>query len=365
LRSFRSVTQDVRRAPFGALPPPDGRTVEAFTLVNAHGIELRAITYGGIIVSLKTPDRAGSQADIVLGFDSLAGYLPNASYFGAIVGRYANRIARGRFTLDATTYQLATNNGTNHLHGGVRGFDQAIWQGSPFRNDDGVGVVLTHTSPDGDEGFPGTLQAQVTYTLTRGDELIVDYAATSDRPTPVNLTQHSYFNLAGAGSRDILDHRLTIDADAYTPVDATLIPTGERTPVAGTPFDFRKPTAIGARIEADHPQLRYGGGYDHNFVLNGAGKDGGLVHAARLVEPASGRTLDVSTTEPGLQVYSGNGLDGSLRGKGGHAYTHRSGLALETQHFPDSPNQPDFPSTILRPGQEYRSRTVFAFGVSR
>jgi aldose 1-epimerase len=359
------VTQNVRslRAPFGALP--DGRTVEAFTLVNAHGIELRAITYGGIIVSLKTPDRDGSQADIVLGFDSLAGYLPNASYVGAIIGRFANRIARGRFTLDATTYQLATNNGTNHLHGGVRGFDQAVWQGTPFRNDDGVGVLLTHTSPDGDEGFPGRLHVRVTYTLTAGDELVVDYAATSDKPTPVNFTQHTYFNLAGAGSRDILDHRLTIDADAYTPVDAGLIPTGERVPVAGTPFDFRTPTAIGARIDAGHPQLRHGSGYDHNFVLNHAGKDGGLVHAARLVEPASGRTLDISTTEPGLQVYSGNGLDGSLRGKGGHPYRRRCGLALETQHFPDSPNQPGFPSTILRPGREYQSRTVFAFGVTR
>lgn len=359
------MTQDVRphRAPFGALP--DGRTVEAFTLVNAHGIALRAITYGGIIVSLTTPARDGTQADIVLGFDSLAGYLPNASYLGAIIGRFANRIARGRFTLDGTSYQLATNNGMNHLHGGVRGFDQAVWQGAPFRNDEGVGVVLTHTSPDGDEGFPGTLHARVTYALTDHDELVVDYAATSDRPTPVNVTQHSYFNLAGAGSGDILDHLLTIDADAYTPVDAALIPTGERAPVARTPFDFRTPTAIGARIHLDDPQLRNGGGYDHNFVLNRAGSDGGLVHAARLVEPVSGRTLDVSTTEPGLQVYSGNGLDGSLMGKGGHAYRHRSGLALETQHFPDSPNQPAFPSTILRPGREYRSRTVFAFGVTR
>jgi len=365
LRSFRSVIQEanVRRAPFGALP--DGQVVEAFTLVNAHGILLRAITYGGIIVSLETPARDGSRADIVLGFDSLAGYLPNSSYFGAIIGRVANRIARGRFTLDGTTYQLATNNGTNHLHGGVRGFDQVVWRGTPFRSDDGVGVVLAHTSPDGDEGYPGTLQTRVTYTLTVRNELVVDYAATSDRATPVNLTQHSYFNLAGEGSRDILDHLLAVDADAYTPVDATLIPTGERAPVAGTPFDFRTATAIGARINRDDPQLRHGGGYDHNFVLNRAGKDGGLAHAARLVEPASGRTLDISTTEPGLQVYSGNGLDGSLMGKAGHAYRHRCGLALETQHFPDSPNQPGFPSTILRPGQEYRSRTVFAFGVTQ
>ncbi len=353
----------MRRAPYGVLP--DGRTIEVFTLVNAHDIELRAITYGGIIVFLETLGRDGRRADIVLGFDSLAGYQPNAAYFGAIVGRYANRIAGGRFTLDGTTYHLATNNGTNHLHGGVRGFDQVVWTGTPFTNDDGVGVALAHTSPDGDEGYPGALHARVTYTLTHRDELIVDYVATSDRATPVNLTQHSYFNLAGEGSGDVLDHVLTIEADAYTPVDPTLIPTGARAPVAGTPFDFRSPMAIGARIDGDDPQLRRGHGYDHNYVLNRIVAGDGLVHAARLVEPASGRTLDVSTTEPGLQVYSGNGLDGSLTGKSGRPYRSRFGLALETQHFPDSPNQPDFPPTLLRPGQEYRSRTVFAFGVTR
>lgn len=350
---------------FGTLP--DGETVEAFTLVNAHGLELRAITYGGIIVSLKTPDRAGNRADVVLGFDSLTGYLPNAPYFGAIIGRYANRIARGRFTLDGTTYQLAINNGANHLHGGMRGFDKVVWRGTPFQHDSGVGVELSHTSPDGDEGYPGRVTARVTYTLTDRDELVVDYAATTDWATPVNFTQHSYFNLAGDGVRDILDHRLAIDADAYTPVDATLIPTGELAPVAGTPFDFRTPVAIGARIDRDDPQLRHGGGYDHNFVLNrpGPGRGGGPAHAARVVEPTSGRTLDLYTTEPGLQVYSGNLLDDSFMGKAGHAYRRRFGLALETQHFPDSPNQPSFPSTILRPGDEYRSRTVFEFGVTR
>lgn len=351
-----------RRAPFGALP--DGEPVEVFTLVNAHGLELRAITYGGIIVSLRTPDRAGRLADIVLGFDSLAGYLGNAPYFGAIIGRFANRIAGGRFTLDGTTYRLAANNGPNHLHGGVRGFDKVLWQGASFEDDNGVGVALTHTSPDGDEGYPGTVAVRVTYTLTDRDELVVDYAATTDRATPVNLTQHSYVNLAGDGvAKDILDHVLTIDASAYTPVDAALIPTGAIAPVAGTPFDFRTPTAIGARIDRDDPQLRYGGGYDHNFVLDRA-PGGGLAHAARLVEPASGRTLDLYTSEPGLQVYSGNGLDGSLMGKGGRRYGRRCGLALETQHFPDSPNQPGFPTTILRPGEELRSRTVFRFGVA-
>jgi aldose 1-epimerase len=350
------------REVFGTLP--DGRSVEAFTLVNAHGLELRAITYGGIIVSLKTPDRDGRMADIVLGFDTLAGYLTNAPYFGAIVGRYANRIARGRFTLDGTTYQLATNNGPNHLHGGVRGFDKVLWRGAPFHDDNGVGVALTHTSPDGDEGYPGSLTMRVAYTLTDRDTLVVDYAASTDRATPVNLTQHSYFNLAGGGVRDVLDHSLGIDADAYTPVDATLIPTGALAPVAGTPLDFRTPVAIGARIDRDDPQLRHGGGYDHNYVLRG-GPGGGLAHAARLVEPTSGRTLDLYTTEPGLQLYSGNGLDGRLVGKGGQAYRRRFGVALETQHFPDSPNQPSFPSTILRPGSEYRSRTVFAFGVTR
>lgn len=352
----------VRRAPFGTLP--DGGPVEAFTLVNAHGLELRAITYGGIIVSLQTPDRAGRMADIVLGFDSLAGYLTNAPYFGAIIGRYANRIAGGRFTLDGTTYRLATNNGPNHLHGGVRGFDKVVWQGAPFQDEGGVGVTLTHTSPDGDEGYPGTVTARVTYTLTDRDELVVDYAATTNRATPVNLTQHSYFNLAGEGAgKDVLDHVLTIEASAFTPVDATLIPTGAVAPVAGTPFDFRTPTAIGARIDRDDPQLRLGGGYDHNFVLDRE-PGGGLVHAARLVEPTSGRTLDLHTTEPGLQIYSGNGLDGGLTGKGGRRYGRRCGLALETQHFPDSPNQPGFPTTILRPGGELRSRTVFRFGVT-
>lgn len=349
----------VSRAPFGMTP--EGREVELFTLTNARGVELRAMTYGAIIVSLRTPDRTGRLDDIVLGHDSLGGYLRDSPYFGAVVGRYGNRIAKGRFTLDGTTYRLATNNGPNHLHGGVRGFDKVVWEAEPFESDSGVGVVFTHTSPDGDEGYPGTLAARVRYTLTGRDELIVDYRATTDRPTPVNLTQHTYFNLAGDGRRDILDHVLWINADSITPVDSTLIPTGVIAPVGGTPFDFRTPTPIGARIGADHQQLRFGGGYDHNFVLRQ--EDAPIGQAARVVEPSTGRTLDVYTAEPGLQFYSGNFLDGTITGKAGRVYRHRYGFCLETQHYPDSPNQPQFPSVILRPGQEYRSRTVFVFGV--
>jgi aldose 1-epimerase len=350
----------VKRAPLGQMA--DGTVVESFTLCNAHGIEVRAITYGGIIVSLRVPDRAGRFDDIVLGYDNLANYLRQSSYFGAIIGRYGNRIAKGRFTLDGKAYTLATNDGPNHLHGGVKGFDKVVWKGEPASTAGGESVTLRYTSPDGEEGYPGTLRVRVTYTLTDLDQLSFEYAATTDKPTPVNLTQHSYFNLAGAGS-DILGHELTIDADRFTPVDATLIPTGQMAPVSGTPFDFRRSTAIGARIDEDDEQLRHGRGYDHNFVLNRTRE--GLVHVARLVDPRSGRMLDVQTTEPGVQFYSGNFLDGSVTGKGGSVYSHRSGLCLETQHFPDSPNQPGFASTILRPGEQYRSKTVLTFGVSR
>jgi aldose 1-epimerase len=341
----------------------DGTGVEVFDLTNGRGMAVRAISYGAIITSIRVPDRSGNVADVVLGFDRLDGYLTRHPYFGAVVGRYGNRIAKGQFRLDGTTYRLATNNGPNHLHGGVKGFDKAVWRGEPFRRDDAVGVVFSHSSPDGDEGYPGMLTARVTYTLTAANELSVEYQASATKSTPVNLTQHSYFNLAGAGSGDILQHRLTIDADRFTPVDATLIPTGEMAPVAGTPFDFRQPTAIGARIDADDPQLKNATGYDHNFVLNRTGS--GLSHAARVEDPASGRTLDVSTTEPGVQFYTGNFLDGTLTGKGGAVYQRRYGLCLETQHFPDSPNHPDFPSTILRPGERLQSKTVFAFGVDR
>ena len=347
----------VTRAPFGKTA--DGKAVEMFTLTNANGVEVRAITYGAIVTSIRVPDRAGAMADVVLGFDRLDGYLGTHPYFGTIVGRYGNRIAGGKFTLDGKTYTLATNNGPNHLHGGKVGFDKAVWTGAAAAP--GARVVLTHTSPDGDEGYPGTLKATVTYTLTDHNELVVDYLATTDKATPINLTQHTYFNLAGTG--DILGHELTLHADRYTPVDATLIPTGELAPVAGTPFDFRKPTPVGARIDGAHEQLKHGGGYDHNFVLNG--KAGELRPAARLADPKSGRTLDVSTTEPGVQFYSGNFLDGTLKGKSGQVYQRRAGLCLETQHYPDSPNKPQFPSSILRPGQEYRTKTVFRFGVVR
>jgi len=350
----------LERSAFGKIA--DGTPVDMLTLTNPHGIELKAITYGGIIASLRTPDRSGRLDNIVLGYDSVRGYLKSSPYFGAIIGRYGNRIAKGRFELDGRTYQLATNDGPNHLHGGAKGFDKAVWHAEPLQSGDDVGIRWTHTSPDGDEGYPGTLSVTVTYTLTARDELIVEYEATTDLPTPINLTQHSYFNLTGA-ARDILAHELTIDADRYTPIDSTLIPTGELASVEGTPFDFRTAAAIGARIDQQNEQLTNGKGYDHNWVLSGTSN--GLAHAARLLDPSSGRTLDIATTEPGLQFYSGNFLDGTITGTGDHVYGRRWGLCLETQHFPDSPNHPAFPSTILRPGQTFRSKTVFTFGVAK
>jgi aldose 1-epimerase len=336
--------------------------VESYTLTNANGLEMRVTNYGGTITSLKVPDRSGHVDDIVLGFDTIDGYLKDPPYFGALIGRYGNRIAKGQFTLDGQTYQLATNNGPNHLHGGVKGFDKVLWNAMPADGADGVSVTLTRTSPDGEEGYPGNLQVSVRYMLTDKNELAIDYRATTDKPTPVNLTQHSYFNLAADGG-DILGHELMLNANRYTPVDDTLIPTGELAAVEGTPFDFRKATAIGARINTDNLQLKNGKGYDHNWVLNRTGT--GLERAATVFEPKSGRTLEVATTEPGVQLYSGNFLDGTITGKGGRVYKLRSGLCLETQHFPDSPNHPNFPSTILKPGQTYASRTVFTFGVKK
>jgi aldose 1-epimerase len=350
----------VTRASFGTTR--DGNAVEIYTLTNAHGLEMRVISYGGIITSLKVPDRSGHLGDIVLGFDTIDGYLKDPPYFGALIGRYGNRIAKGQFTLDDKTFKLATNNGPNHLHGGVKGFDKVLWNVVPGTDSNGVSVTLSRTSPDGEEGYPGNLQATVRYTLTDKNELSIDYRATTDKATPVNLTQHSYFNLAD-DSGDTLGHELTIHASRYTPVDDTLVPTGELAAVDGTPFDFRKATTIGARIATANAQLKSGGGYDHNWVLDRSGS--GLQPAARLVEPKSGRTLEVATTEPGLQFYSGNFLDGSITGKGGRVYRHRTGLCLETQHYPDSPNHPNFPSTILKPGQTYSSQTVFTFGVQK
>ena len=351
----------VTRQPFGALA--DGTPVDLYTLRNTTGLTARIMTYGAIIVSLETPDRDGMLADIVLGFDSVAAYVKDSPYFGAVVGRYSNRIANGRFTLDGKTYQLPINNPPNSLHGGTRGFDKIVWDAKPFDRQDGVGLVLSLVSPDGDQGYPGTVHAQVTYTLTDADELRVEYLATSDKATPVNLSQHSYFNLTGDARRDVLGHVLTLDADRYTPVDSTLIPTGQLAPVAGTPFDFRQPTAIGARIDQADVQLRYGRGYDHNFVLNraAAAADTGLTHAAHVLEPMTGRVMDVYTSQPGVQFYTGNFLDGTVRGKRGRVYGFRYAFCLETQHFPDSPNHPEFPSTILRPGETFSSRTIFAF----
>jgi aldose 1-epimerase len=354
-----AASRSVSHAPFGTTK--DGKAVDRYTLTNSHGVEVRAMTYGGIITSIRVPDRTGAMTDVVLGFDTLDGYLTDHPYFGAIVGRYGNRIAKGQFTLDGRTYKLATNNGPNHLHGGIRGFDKMVWTARSVEGAEGVGVALTRVSPDGEEGYPGNLNATVTYTLTDRNELIVRYQATADKATPVNLTQHTYFNLAGGG--DILGHEVMLNADRYTPVDATLIPTGELTPVQGTPFDFRRRTAIGARIKQDDPQLKNGNGYDHNWVLNRTGA--GLQVAARVVEPKTGRTLEVATTEPGVQFYSGNFLDGTIKGKGGAVYNLRNGLCLETQHFPDSPNHPNFPTSILKPGDSYSSQTVFTFGVQK
>ena len=323
---------------------------------------MRVISLGGIITHLKTPDRSGALADIVLGFDSIDGYLKDHPYFGAIIGRYGNRIGKARFAIDGKSYQLAANNGPNHLHGGVKGFDKVVWKAEPEDTAGGQRVTFTRTSADGEEGYPGALQTKVTYTLTHDNTLVIDYEATTDKPTHVNLTHHSYFNLAGHNSGDILGHELMIDADRYTPVDDTLIPTGELAPVAGTPFDFKQSTAIGARIDqAGNQQLIYGKGYDHNWVVSGSG----FRRVARAYEPKSGRTLEVATTEPGLQFYSGNFLDGTITGKEGAVYKHRSGFCLETQHYPDTPNKPAFPTTLLKPGETYRTRTVYTFGVQR
>lgn len=351
-------TAGVQIEPFGEV---DGRSVQLYTVTNANGLQMKATNYGGIITHLYAPDREGNLEDIVLGYDSLEGYLEQTPYFGAIIGRYANRIEGGEFTLDGKTYTLAVNNGPNALHGGEKGFDKVVWDATTFDEGNERGIAFTYTSPAGEEGYPGTLQARVTYTLNDDDELIFDYHATTDEATPVNLTQHSYFNLAGVGEGKILNHEVMINADEFTPVDSTLIPTGELRSVEGTPFDFTKPTAIGARINEDNRQLEFGLGYDHNFVLNG--EAGEMKLAARVTEPTSGRVMTVSTTEPGLQFYTGNFLDGSITGKG-VTYAHRTGFCMETQHFPNSPNEPSFPSTILRPGEEYISRTIYAFGVA-
>jgi aldose 1-epimerase len=350
----------MKRESFGTVR---GSRVELYTLTNARGLEARCTNYGGIIVSLRVPDKHGRLDDVVLGFDKLQGYLDKEPYFGAIIGRYANRIARAGFTLGGVQYSLAANDGPNSLHGGDKGFDKVVWKAEPFENPIGVGLIFTYLSKDGEEGYPGNLNVKVSYTVTDQNELILDYEATTDKPTPVNLTQHTYFNLAGQGQGDILGHELTLNADRFTLVDKTLIPTGELRTVKNTPMDFTKPVMIGARINQNDDQLVLAHGYDHNFVINRTGPD--PVFAARVREPGTGRVMEVYTTEPGVQFYSGNFLDGTITGKQGHVYQQRFGFCLETQHFPDSPNHPDFPSTILKPGQVYRSRTIYKFSVSK
>jgi aldose 1-epimerase len=340
----------------------DGTPVTRVTLDNGHGVEVDVLSYGGIITRLVTPDAEGDAGNVVLALDSLEDYVSSSPYFGALIGRYGNRIAHGTFTLDGRTYHLATNDGENHLHGGVQGFDKKNWAMEPFTTPHSAGVVLTLVSPDGDQGYPGTLTTRATYELSDEDELEIRFHATTDKPTVVNLTAHSYFNLAGEGT--VLDHLLTIPADTFTPVGPGLIPTGELRPVEGTPFDFRQPKAIGADVDAENRQLELGLGYDHNFVVkeqvDGDRESDELVLSARVEDPKSGRVLEVWSVEPGVQFYSGNFLDATLEGDG-RVYEHRSGLCLEPQHFPDSPNHPDFPSTVLRPGETYESRIVYRF----
>ena len=350
----------IEKAPFGQTL--SGEAVELYTLKNSANVRVRIMTYGGTVVSLQVPDRDGILGDIVLGYDTLDGYLKNSPYFGSLIGRYGNRIGKGRFSLDGKQYQLPKNNGENTLHGGIKGFDKVVWKATEVRSNDGVGLSLTYLSKDGEEGFPGNLSVKVVYTLTNNNELRIDYSGATDKTTVVNLTHHSYFNLAGEGN--ILQHELMMNAEQFTPVDAGLIPTGELRNVKGTPMDFTKPTAIGARIDQQDEQLILGKGYDHNWVLK-TNNTGNLSLAARVYEPRSGRVMEVSTTEPGLQFYSGNFLDGTITGKGGQVYKQRSGFCLETQHFPDSPNQPRFPSTVLKPGQQYTSSTIYKFSAQK
>ena len=356
--SAEAATAGMTKKSFGKTP--DGAEITLYTLTNSAGMEVGIMNYGAIVVSMKVPDRNGKFADVVLGFDSLDGYESDNPYFGAIVGRYGNRIAKGEFKLDGKTYTLAKNNGPNSLHGGNKGFNKVVWTARDASTAGLPAVLLTYLSKDGEEGYPGNLTVEVTYTLTSHNELKIDYSLTTDKDTVANVTNHSYFNLAGEGSGDILKHELMLNAGKFTPVDDTLIPTGELKSVDGTPFDFRKSTAIGARIEQDDQQLKYGRGYDHNWVLDHAA-GAPISLAARLYEPASGRVLEVLTTQPGVQFYSGNFLDGTIHGKSGHVYGHRSGLCLETQHFPDSPNHPNFPTTEIKAGAHFRSTTIFKF----
>jgi aldose 1-epimerase len=374
-----AATPKITKESWGTLA--NGQAVDRYTLSNSKGMSVSIITYGGIIQELRAPDRRGRLANVTLGYKDLAGYTllrgdpptPNPSYFGGIIGRYGNRIGGAKFTLDGHEYTLDANNGPNSLHGGDKGFDRFVWDAAPFKKHGRVGLKLTRTSaqgegctpPPGCTGYPGNLEVEVDYTLDKRNNLRMDYTATTDAPTVVNLTNHAYWNLSGEGTGTIYDHRLTLDADNYTPVDDTLIPTGAITPVADTPFDFRTPHAIGERIRDNHEQLVFGRGYDHNWVLNRAAGDTSFIQAARLGDPSSGRVLTVSTTEPGIQFYSGNFLDGTLYGTSDRAYRQGDGLALETQHFPDSPNQLNFPSTVLRRGETYSTSTIYGFSTFR
>ncbi len=361
--SGAKAADTVTRKSFGQA---GGKPISLYTLTNAHGAQVQITNFGGTITSIKVPDRRGNLGDVVLGYDTSANYVANkgGTYFGALIGRYANRIAKGHLVVDGAPYQLAINNNGNTLHGGKVGFNQKIWAAAPVPAKHGVALALRYVSPDGEENFPGTLTVKVVYTWTDDNALKIDYTATTDKDTVVNLTNHSYFNLNGAGSGTVLDHRLMLNADRFTPVNAVAIPLGPLRPVAGTPFDFRHPVAIGSRINQPNQQLKFGEGYDHNFVLNGY-RPGSAVPrlAARVYAPRTGRVLTAYTTEPGIQLYTGNFLDGTIHGKGGKAYVRRGAFCLESQHFPDSPNHPAYPTTLLKPGQTYRQTTVFQFSI--
>ena len=348
----------IKMSEFGKMP--DGQTIDLYTLNNSSGMRVAITNYGGRIVSLTVPDRTGKMDDVVLGFDDLAGYLANNPYFGALIGRYGNRIGGAKFTLDGKEYRLAANDGPNSLHGGLKGFDKVVWKAHEVPGNHPA-LELTYLSKDGEEGYPGNLKVKVVYTVMGNNSLQIDYSATTDKDTVLNLTNHSYFDLSGQGNGDILKTQMMINAGQFTPVDANLIPTGELRKVEGTPLDFRKSTAIGERIDGDDEQLKLGRGYDHNFVLDRGGH--GLTLAARAVDQDSGRVLEVLTTQPGIQFYTGNFLDGTVHGKGGKVYGHRYAFCLETQHFPDSPNKPSFPSAELKPGQTYQETTVFKFSI--
>jgi aldose 1-epimerase len=357
--SSTSRSYVVSREPFGQTK--DGTAVDIYTLRNSTGSEARICTYGGIVVSLKVPDRAGQLGDVVLGYDNLNGYLEKSPFFGALIGRYGNRIANGKFTLDGHEYTLATNDGPNTLHGGVKGFDKVVWKARPVSTSQGAGLELTYLSKDGEEGFPGNLSVTAEYILTEDNALRLEFKATTDKDTVVNLTHHSYFNLAGKG--DILNHTVMIKADKFTPVDALLIPTGELRPVEATPFDFQTPITIGARINQDDEQLKFGKGYDHNWVINKSLGKFGLM--ARVTDESSGRVMEVLSSEPGLQFYSGNFLDGTITGKGGWVYQYRAAFCMEPQHYPDSPNKPNFPSVVLKPGETYHNIIVYKFSAEK